>query len=68
LVTLAPGVRVALERDARRPEKTVAAAWVHLEEVIGKELQGIGLWVDNSGLTVAETVDYILERREVALV
>src|SRR5688572_11775996 len=34
LVTLAPGVEAALERDRRRPEKTVAPFWAHLDAVM----------------------------------
>ena len=68
LVTLVPGAPVALERDRRRPEKTVAAAWAHLDALIRGELQGIGLWVDNSHLTVGETVEYVLAHSEDALV
>lgn len=68
LVTLVPGAAVALERDRRRPEKTVAAAWAHLDEHIRRELEGMGLWVDNSHLTVSETVDYVLAHSEDALV
>ena len=66
LVTLAPGVPVALERDLRRPEKTVAPQWIHLEEQILAELEGIGLWVDNAHLTVAQTVDHVLSHAEAA--
>lgn len=68
LVTLAPGAAVALERDRHRPEKTVAPQWVHLEAQIQAELKGIGLWVDNSALTVAQTVDYVLSHQKVARV
>lgn len=68
LVTLAPGADVALERDRLRPEKTVAAFWTHLEAAIRSELTGIGLWIDNSGLTVEETVDRVLADSESALV
>ena len=68
LVTLAPGIEAALERDSRRPEKTVAQAWTHLDEGMRRELQGIGLWVDNSVMTAEETVDFILSRRNEARV
>ena len=68
LVTLAPGVPVALERDQRRPEKTVAPLWAHLDAEIKTQLQGVGLWVDNSHLSPAETVDYLLAHREAAQV
>src|SRR5579883_1501589 len=56
LATLSPGVAVALERDRRRAEKSVGAAWAHLEGTIRRELTGIGLWVDNSEGTAEETV------------
>ncbi|HEU4754179.1 MAG TPA: phosphotransferase, partial [Armatimonadota bacterium] len=68
LVTLNPGAATALERDARRPEKTVAGFWTHLEDVIRRELSGAGLWIDNSDMSVEETVEEILSRREEARV
>ena len=68
LVTLAPGVAVALERDRQRPEKTVAAQWTHLEAQIRTELRELGLWIDNSALTVAQTVDHVLSHQEAARV
>jgi hypothetical protein len=60
LVTLSPAVPVALKRDQERPEKTVAAQWAHLHEKIQVELHALGLWVDNSDLTVEQTTDYVL--------
>jgi len=66
LVTLAPGVPVALARDRLRPEKTVAARWTHLDARIRAALQDVGLWVDNSSLTVAETVGHIWSHRQEA--
>jgi hypothetical protein len=68
LVTLVPGVQVALARDQQRPEKTVAPLWAHLDAQIRTALRGVGLWVDNSRLTVAETVAHILLHREEAQV
>jgi predicted kinase len=68
LVTLAPGTEVALARDRARPEKTVAAAWTHLDEVMRRELAGVGLWVDNKALSVEETVAYLLHAQERARV
>lgn len=68
LVTLVPDVTVALARDRQRPEKTVAPLWAHLDEHMRAELQGIGLRVDSSRMTVAETVDYILAEYEAAYV
>jgi hypothetical protein len=66
LVTLAPAVQVALARDQQRPEKTVAPQWAHLDTHIRGALQGMGLWVDNSCLTVAETVAHLWSHREEA--
>lgn len=68
LVTLAPGIPVALERDRQRLEKTVAHFWTHLDEVMRTELVEVGLWVDNSTLSLEETVDYILTHQAAALV
>ncbi len=68
LVTLAPGAAVALARDQRRPEKTVAARWVHLDDLMRIALKDIGVWVNNAVLTIDETVDYVLSQRDRALV
>jgi chloramphenicol 3-O-phosphotransferase len=68
LVVLSPGAAVALDRDTRRPEKTVAAKWLHLEAIMIENLTGIGLWVDNSQVAVDEVVASILSRRDEALV
>lgn len=66
LVTLAPGVDVALERDHNRPEKTVASAWTHLDEMIRAELSNVGLWMDNGALSLEATVNHILQNRDAA--
>ncbi len=66
LITLDPGIPTALARDARRPEKTVAAAWTHLEATMRRELNGLGCRLDNSTASVEETVDWILVHREAA--
>lgn len=60
LVTLAPDIPAALDRDRKRPEKTVSHFWTHLLEEMQAELSAVGLWVDNSKMNVEETVDYIL--------
>ena len=65
---LAPGAEVALARDRLRPEKTVAAAWTHLDAVIRRGLGEAGLWVDNGGMTADETVAHILAAQAHALV
>jgi predicted kinase len=62
LVTLDPGIVVALARDAARPEKTVAAEWVHLRGLMVKALFGIGLWVDNGSMSLEQTVRYMMDR------
>jgi predicted kinase len=59
-VVLHPGKEVALRRDRDRPEKTVAAAFVELEDVMVEELSGVGLWVESGRLTAEETVARIL--------
>ncbi len=46
----------------------MAPLWMHLDEHMRAELQGIGLRVDSSCMTVAETVDYILAEYEAAYV
>ena len=67
LVTLAPGVDVALERDAQR-DKQVAGFWTHLEAEIQRELRGIGLWIDNASMSVDDAVDRILAAGDAARV
>ena len=59
---LAPPLEVSLARDTARPEKQVGHIWGHLDAVMRKELPGTGLWIDNSALTAAQTVDMVLER------
>jgi predicted kinase len=68
LVTLAPGIEAALARDHARPEKTVAAAWTHLDAVMRRELSGLGLWIDNRRITVEDTVALILRDADQARV
>ncbi|MFY7951829.1 MAG: AAA family ATPase [Armatimonadaceae bacterium] len=61
LVVLVPDPAVALERDRVRPEKTVAAQWVHLDAQIRREFDGLGVWIDNAQLSVDEVVDRLLD-------
>jgi lincosamide nucleotidyltransferase A/C/D/E len=68
LVVLAPTVDVVLGRDGARDTKTVGDRWVHLDAVQRTELAGIGLWVDSSHRTVAETVDMIWRALDDAVV
>jgi predicted kinase len=60
LVVLHPGKEAALRRDRDRPEKTVAAAFTYLEDVLVRELTGLGLWVRSADLTAEETVAAVL--------
>jgi adenylylsulfate kinase-like enzyme len=63
VVVLNPGKDVALARDRHRPEKTVAAHWTHLEDIMLRELPGIGLWVDTRHQTAEESVAHILREQ-----
>jgi hypothetical protein len=67
LVTLAPGVPTALERDRSRPEKSVARFWTHLDEVMRIGLSGVGLWVDNSNRSIEDTIDLILSNQDASM-
>ena len=62
-VVLNPGRDVVLQRDRDRPEKTVAALFVHLREILLEELAGVGLWIDSGALSAEETVAAILRGR-----
>ncbi|MFG1674405.1 AAA family ATPase [Micromonospora sp. NPDC049282] len=55
-VMLRPDLAVAARRDERRPHKTVLPQWRHLAAEMAGELSGIGFWLDNGNLSVAETV------------
>jgi predicted kinase len=66
VVVLNAGKEAALARDRDRPEKTVAAHWTHLEDVMLRELPGIGLWIDTRAQTPEETVSHILHHRDTA--
>lgn len=68
LVVLAPSVAVALERDEGRSEKHVANRFAHLDAELRKQMQGLGLWLDTSEMSVAETVETIIRRADEALV
>ena len=59
LVTLAPGVDAALQRDALR-DKQVAAFWTHLDAAMRRDLVNTGLWIDNSALEIDTVVEQIL--------
>lgn len=69
VVVLAPRPEVVAAREAGRA-KTGYGAWTvaDLDESLRAHTPRIGLWLDTSGLTVAETVDAILAGRERARV
>lgn len=67
LVTLAPGVKTALQRDAQR-DKQVAGFWTHLDSEIQRELHDTGLWIDNALMRVDDAVDRILAAGDAARV
>ncbi|SCL18050.1 AAA family ATPase [Micromonospora inyonensis] len=59
LVVLCPSMETAEARDLARTTKRVLPAWRHLADEIRAELSGTGLWLDNTGLSVEETVRQI---------
>lgn len=61
VVVLAPRLETVRSRDAMR-DKHLADTWAFLDKEMRTELAGIGVWIDSSGLTVAETVERILAR------
>ena len=67
LVVLAPPVEVALERDSRREERHVAGRFAFLDAELRRQMRGMGLWLDTSGMSVTETVDAIVQRADEAL-
>ena len=62
-MVLHPGREVALRRDRERPEKTVAAAFAYLEDILVEELSGVGLWIESGPLTPEETVAALLREQ-----
>lgn len=63
LVVLAPPQQVSEQRDAHRSGKHVARYFRHQAPVLHAELAGLGLWIDSSGQTAAETAAVILASR-----
>ena len=66
-VVLAPPVEVAIERDSGRVEKHVAERFAYLDAELREQMQGLGLWLDTSGMTTDETVETIIRRADEAL-
>ncbi len=65
-VVLAPPVEVAVERDSERVEKHVAERFAYLDAELRGQMQGLGLWLDTSGMTPDETVETIIRRADEA--
>ena len=66
LVVLAPPVEVARERDRGLPEKHVADRFAYLDAELHKQMQGLGLWLDTSGMSAVATVETIVRRADEA--
>ena len=66
LVTLAPPLDVALQRDGERAGKTVGDRFAGLDALMREQLEGVGLWLDNGLLDVEATVAAILDGAETA--
>ena len=66
-IVLAPPVEVAIERDSGRVEKHVAERFAYLDAELREQMQGLGLWLDTSGMTPDETVETIIRRADEAL-
>jgi predicted kinase len=62
LVVLVPRHDIVRARDAgRAPHKRgLAEQWLFLEEALHAELAGVGIWMDTSDQSPAQTVDTIL--------
>lgn len=69
LVVLCPTPAVALERDRQRHKQTYSD-WTPdaLHDMLMADTPRLGLWLDNSALTVDKTVDQIFARLDEALV
>jgi predicted kinase len=63
LVVLAPQTNVVQDRDAHRGKQPLGARWAeYLDAELRKTMAGIGVWIDSSNQTPAETVEAILAR------
>jgi predicted kinase len=63
LINLAPSLPVVEQRNAGRPGKNVFHPWAPiLDREMRATMRGVGLWIDSSHQTVAQTVDEIIRR------
>jgi predicted kinase len=70
VVVLAPRPEAVAVREVERPKTGYGGAWTVglLDEALRTRTPRIGLWLDTSELTVAQTVEAILAERERARV
>ena len=61
-VLLTPGIETVRERDTNRERKHVFEKWGYLDDVMRRETERVGLWLDTSGQTAEETVEEIVRR------
>jgi hypothetical protein len=62
MAVLAPDLERVRDRDKTRPEKSVFHIWAHLDEVMRREIAGIGCWVDSTRQSPEETTNEVMER------
>jgi adenylylsulfate kinase-like enzyme len=67
LVQLTPRLDVLRARDANR-DKQVFDLWSHLHDELHERMERVGLWLDSSDETAADTVEAILARVEESIV
>ena len=70
LVTLNPPYTVVTQRDACRPPDdrfSNPERWRLLYRYI-ETLSGVGLWFDNSNMTVEQSIKYILDNKDACLI
>ena len=70
LVTLNPPYTVVTQRDAGRPPDdrfSNPERWRLLYRYI-ETLSGVGLWFDNSNMTVEQSIKYILDNKDACLI
>ena len=71
VVVLAPSPDVVAAREAARPKRAYGPGRHRLEDLdhaLRHDTPRLGLWLDTSAQTVAETVDEVLRRADEALV
>lgn len=63
LVVLAPSAAVVRQRDSARAKRTLGEAWaIYLDGELRRTMTGVGLWLDSSAQSAAESINAILAR------